>query len=60
VPGAFSLVGEKWAARAADHSLPSGADVENGWSYTSITPTRLHGVALRYAQGQLYVWYSFL
>jgi hypothetical protein len=35
VPGALSL-GVKQPGREADHSPPSGAEVENTWSYTSI------------------------
>jgi hypothetical protein len=37
----------------ADHSPPSWAEVKNAWSYTSISPLRLHGVAFSYAQEQL-------
>jgi hypothetical protein len=44
-PGALSL-GVKRPGREADHSLPSSAEVKNEWSYTSISPIRLHGVVL--------------
>ena len=30
--------------READHSIPSGADVRNEWSYTFTSPTHFHGV----------------
>jgi len=30
--------------RLADHSPPSNAKVKNDWSYTSTSPTRLHGM----------------
>jgi len=45
VPGAISL-GVKRQRREADHSHPSSVQVKNAWSYTSITPIRLHGVVL--------------
>jgi hypothetical protein len=45
VPGALSLA-VKRRAREADHSPPSSAKVKNAWSYTSISPIRLHGVVL--------------
>jgi hypothetical protein len=39
-----SFSGVKRPAREADNSPPSSAEVKNAWSYTSITPIRLHGV----------------
>jgi hypothetical protein len=45
VPGTLSL-GVKRPGREADHSPPSSAEVENAWSYTSTSPTRLHGMVL--------------
>jgi hypothetical protein len=38
--------GVKRAGRKADHTPPSSAEVENGWSYTPAPPIRLHGVVL--------------
>jgi hypothetical protein len=43
VSGALYL-GVKLSGREADHSTPSNAKVKNAWSYTSISPIRLHGV----------------
>jgi len=37
IPGALSL-GIKRPERAADHSPPSSAEVQNAWSYTSTPP----------------------
>jgi hypothetical protein len=45
VPVALSL-GVKRLGREADHSTPSSAEIKNVWSYTSISPIRLHGVVL--------------
>ena len=39
VPGSFPEL--KWSGRDVDYSLPSGAEVKNGWSYTSI-PVYIH------------------
>jgi hypothetical protein len=36
----------KRPGREADNSSPSSAEVKNAWSYTSITPIRLHGMVL--------------
>jgi len=36
----------KRPGREDDHSLSSGVEVKNAWSYTSTPPMRLHGVAL--------------
>jgi hypothetical protein len=44
VPGALSL-GVKQLWHEADHSPPSSAEVENAWSYISIPPIHLHGMA---------------
>jgi hypothetical protein len=44
VPGALSL-GVKRPGREADHSPPSGAEVQE-WSYTSTLPIRFHCVVL--------------
>jgi hypothetical protein len=44
-PGALSL-GVKRPGPEADHSLPSSAEVEKAWSYTSIPPIRFHSVVL--------------
>jgi hypothetical protein len=41
--------GVKQPEREAVH-LPSGAEVKNAWSYTSIPPTRLHGMVLGQVQ----------
>jgi hypothetical protein len=57
--GALSL-GVKRLVRGADHSPPSSAEVKNAWSYTSIPPTRLHGVVLSQAHGRLYLFYVFM
>jgi hypothetical protein len=35
------------SGREADHSPPSSVEVKNGWSCTSTSPVRLHGVVLR-------------
>jgi len=40
VPGAFP--GVKWAGRDVEYSLPSRAEVKNGWSYSS-PPVYIHG-----------------
>jgi len=37
-------------------SAPSGAEVKNAWSHTSIPPLGLHGVVLSYEQGQFYLY----
>jgi hypothetical protein len=37
--------GLKLLEREADHSPPTGAEIENSWIYTSL-PVRLHGVVL--------------
>jgi hypothetical protein len=52
VLGALSL-GVKQPRREADNSPPSSAKVKNAWSYTSTTPSRLHGVALSYSTGTI-------
>jgi hypothetical protein len=38
----------------ADHSPPSGAEVENTWSDSYTPPILLHGVVFDEAQEQLY------
>jgi hypothetical protein len=45
VPRALSL-GVKRPGREADHSPPTSDKVKYAWSYTSTSPTRLHGVVL--------------
>jgi hypothetical protein len=40
-----SLPGIRRPGNEADHSPPSSAEVKNAWSYTSIPPVHLHGVA---------------
>jgi len=45
VSGALTS-GVKWPGCEADHSPPSNAEVKKAWSYTSISPLRLHGVVL--------------
>jgi hypothetical protein len=40
------FLGVRQPGRKDDHSLPSGTEVKNDRSYTSISPTRLHGVVL--------------
>jgi hypothetical protein len=47
VPGDPSL-GVKRSGREANHTLPSSAEVNNAWSYTSTPTIRLHGVLLSY------------
>jgi hypothetical protein len=55
VPGAFSL-GLKRMGHEADHSPPSSAEVNNVWSYTSISLMfSWRGAQLKKAQGQLYL-----
>jgi hypothetical protein len=39
---ALSVRGYRWRKHEADHSPPSGAQINNAWSF----PTRLHGVVL--------------
>jgi len=39
-------LGVKRPGREADNSPPSGAEVNNVWSYASAPPIRLHGVVL--------------
>jgi len=39
-------VAVKRPGRESDHSPPSGAEVNNAWSYTSTPPIGLHGVVL--------------
>ena len=34
--------GVKWPGRDVEYSLPSSAEVKNGWSYTS-APVYIHG-----------------
>jgi hypothetical protein len=55
VPGTLSLRVNQ-PGREADHLPPSSAEVKNGWSYTSTSPIRLHGVvlSLKKAQGHLH------
>jgi hypothetical protein len=36
--------GVKRLGRESDHLSPSGAEVKNGWSYTTTHPIYLHGV----------------
>jgi hypothetical protein len=50
--GALSL-GVKRPRREADHSPPSSSEVKKACTYTCIP---LHGVVLRQAQGQLYLY----
>jgi hypothetical protein len=45
VPEALSL-GLKQLGCEADHSPPSMLRSKNEWSYTSTTPTLLHGIVL--------------
>jgi hypothetical protein len=40
VPGSFP--GIKWPGRDVEYSLPSSAEVKNGWSYSS-APVYIHG-----------------
>jgi hypothetical protein len=56
IPGALSL-GVKQPRREADHSPPYSDEVRNTWSYTSIRPIRLHGVALSEKKAQEQLWY---
>jgi hypothetical protein len=39
------------SGREADHSPPSQPRSKNGWSSTSTSPVRLHGVVLRGSTG---------
>jgi len=39
-----SFWGVKRSERGVDHSCPSSAEVKNEWSYTSTSPTCLHGL----------------
>jgi len=50
----------KRPAREADRSPLSRAEVKNAWSYTSNLPVRFHGVVIRSAQGQLYLYLYLL
>jgi hypothetical protein len=59
IPGALSLR-VKQLGHEADHQPPSSAEVKYVWSYTSITPTHLHGMVLSQAQGQLYLTFTLL
>jgi hypothetical protein len=52
--------GGSFPGSEADHSLPSSAEVRNVWSYTATPPIHLRGVVLSYAQGQLYLYLSFI
>jgi hypothetical protein len=45
VPAALYL-GVKRLGRESNHSHPSSTEVKNAWSYTSISPIRLHDVVL--------------
>jgi hypothetical protein len=45
VPEALSLR-VKWLGCEADSSPPSGAEIKNVWSYTSIPPICLYGMVL--------------
>jgi hypothetical protein len=45
--GGVLYLGVKRPEREADHSPPSGAEVNNAWSYTSTPPMRLHGVVIK-------------
>jgi hypothetical protein len=38
-----SLAGNKTAGREANHSPPTGAEVNTIWIYTSVPPVRIHG-----------------
>jgi len=40
--------GIKRPGHEAGHSLPTSTEVKNGWSYTTTTPIRPHGVVLNY------------
>jgi hypothetical protein len=40
VPGSFP--GVKWPGRDVEYSLPSSAEIKNGWRYTS-APIYIHG-----------------
>jgi hypothetical protein len=46
--GGGTLPGGKAPGRKANHTLLSGAEVKNAWSYTATSPTRLHVVVLNY------------
>jgi hypothetical protein len=39
-----SFLGVKWPGHEVSHWSQSSGEVENEWSYTSATPTCLHGV----------------
>jgi len=41
-----SFLGAKRPGGEADHSPQSSTEVKNAWSYTSVSPIRLYGVAL--------------
>jgi hypothetical protein len=43
LPGIF-FPGVLWSESEAGHSPPSGVEVKNEWTYTSIHPVYLHGV----------------
>jgi hypothetical protein len=45
-PSPKPVPGGKAAGAWADHSPPSGAEVKNAWSYTSILPILIHGAVL--------------
>jgi hypothetical protein len=52
----------KRPGRETGHSLPSSAEFNNAWSYTSTStlPVRLHGVALSKAPGKYVTFTGFL
>jgi len=50
-------MGVKRPGREAYYSAPSIAEVT--WSYTSISPIRLHGMVLCYSTGQFYLTFTF-
>jgi hypothetical protein len=41
-----TFLGLKRSGRKADLSPPPSVEIKNAWSYTSITPVRIHGVVL--------------
>jgi hypothetical protein len=53
VTGFYFLSGLKRSRLEINHSRPSSTELNNDWSYTSSSPTFLHGVDFRFCPYRL-------